>query len=262
MKKITTLILTIALCFTLFGCNTFDSLLNTATGIDETAINNVVIRIEANELDAAISLMQTMDEKTLGAGKSKILSAIIKGLNSYLNFGSWVATNHDFVYEKAVQEIKKYQTLVGVLNLNSNESNVGSFISKALQLEKYVKWNSYHRAGGANDIDDIKSTMDQGAVYKSNPSIASKYYQQAYNECVSAYNTFNGQSAYGMQETADFYYQFSVQIKAIISQKGTTGAEDNSYNIASKEFKRILSEYIDAYDEIISICESFPKKLY
>ena len=79
---------------------------------------------------------------------------------------------------------------------------------------------------------------------------------------MNAYNKFNGKSDYGMQETADFYYNFAVQTKAIIDQSDTTSAQDNAYNTSSSAFKRILSEYIDAYNEIISICESFPKKLY
>ena len=161
-----------------------------------------------------------------------------------------------------IQDIEKFQIIVNMLSLDTDESNVDDFISKALQLKKYTKWNAYHDAGESNDFTQIKSIMDQGAAYKGNPSIASKYYQQAYNKCMDAYYKFNGKTGYGMQEMADFYYNFAVQTKAIINQSGTTSAQDNAYNAAANAFKGILSEYIDDFDDIISICNSFPKKLY
>lgn len=254
MKKMLAVITIIVMVVSLSACSSF--------GVDKEAINNAVTRIEADELDSAISVINKMDDKTLSAGRSEILTAVIGEIDTYLNYNSWVSTNYHFVDESAIKDIEKYQTIVNSLSLDADESNVDDFIEKALSLKKYTKWNDYHSTDAAGDFANIKSTMDKGAVYKSNPSIASKYYKQAYNDCMTAYNSCSNYTGYGMKEAADFYYNFAVQTNAIITQSGTTSAQDNAYNTSSSAFKRIQQEHIDDLDDVIDICDSFPKSLY
>lgn len=264
MKKWLPLIATFAMIITSPACSSNVDNVDERNidDIDKHTVENIILRIEADELDSAISLIETMDEETLSTGKSEILNAVIQELNPYLNFNSWVSTAYSFVDERVIQDIEKYQTIVNMLSLNPDESNVDDFIAKALQLKQYTKQNTYHDAGGADDFKEIKSIMDQGAVYKSNPSIASKYYQQAYDKCMDAFNKFDGKTEYGMQEAADFYYNFAVQTKAIIDQSGTTSKQDDAYTSSTIAFKRIQSELIADLEDVISICDSFPKKLY
>lgn len=231
-------------------------------GVDKDAIESTVTRIKADELDSALSIINSMDSNTLSSGKDEILTAVINGIDAYLNFNSWVSTSYDFIDEKAIKEIEKYQSIVNSLSLSADESNVDDFISKALSLKQYAKWNDYHSTDAAEDFTSIKSTMDKGAVYKSNPTIASKYYKQAYNDCMAAYNKCNNYTGYGMKEAADFYYNFAVQTNAIISRSGTTSAQDNAYNSSSSAFQRIQQEHIDDLEVVIDICDSFPKELY
>ena len=254
MKKMLALITIVIMVISLSACSSL--------GVDKEAINNAITRIEANELGSAISVINQMDDKTLSAGKSEILSAIIGEINTYLNYNSWVSTDYHFIDERAIKDIEKYQTIVNILPLADDESNVDDFISKALSLKKYAKWNDYHSTDAAGDFTNIKNTMDQGEVYKSNPSIASRYYKQAYNDCMTAYNSCINYSGYGMKEAADFYYNFAVQTNSIITQSGTTSSQDNAYNAASSAFQRIQQEHIDDLDDVIDICDGFPKNLY
>lgn len=253
MKKWWVLIVLFMLLITLSSCS---------FAVDEKAIDSVTVRITADELDSAISALKKMDDRTLVAGKSEILNAIIRGLTPYLNFNSWIATDFDFVDESVIRDLEKYKIIVSMLSLTDDESNVDDFIDKALQLKIFSKWNEWHATGSAYDLEEIKNLMDQGAMYKNNYAIGSKYYQRAYNKCMEAYNKFDGKSGYGMQETADFYYYYGVLTKAIIDNTDISDAQGGKYDASASAFIKIQEEHLADYDEVIRICDSFPKQLY
>lgn len=228
---------------------------------DKEAITDAVTRIEANELTSALKVVKDMDDKTIKAGKDEILTAIINELTPYLDTNSWISTSYCLIDDKTISDLEKYKSIIDALSLDVEETNIDDFLTKALSLKEYVKWNSYYKA---NDdyLTEAKGLMDQGAVYRSSPTIASRYYKQAYDVCMDAYYIFNGSSDAGMKEAADLYYNFAVQTNGIISRSGTTAAQDNAYNNASSAYQRMTSEYIDALDDVINTCEDFPNKLY
>ena len=254
MKKLLATLTVLIMIVSLSAC--------TSLGVDNEAIDKAITRIKAGELDSAIDVISGMDEKTLSSGKDKVLSAVISEIKPYLNFNSWVSTTYDFIDESVIADLEKYQTLINCLSLESDESNVDDFIVKALSLKKYAKWNEYHRTNPVANVANIKNTMDQGAIYKSTPSIASKYYQQAYNDCLASYNKYKDNTGYGMKEVADFYYNYAVMINSVIAKKETTKEQNDAYSASKTACHDIQQEHLDDFDDVIDICESFPKNLY
>ena len=68
------LLLTVVLCLSCFlvGCG--------SNGVDNTSIEKAVIHIEAKELENALKVCESMDEKTLEEGKEVILECILEKL--------------------------------------------------------------------------------------------------------------------------------------------------------------------------------------
>lgn len=254
MKRCLLLITIFAMIITLSACS---------SGIDETAIDNAVVRIEANELDSAIKIIKNMDKKTLSAGKSEILNAVIRRLNPYLNYNYWISTDYELIEISALQDFEIYQTIVEMLSLGYEESNVDDFIIKALQFRQYAKWNAYHYANDERPYnDEISNLVAQGDACKSTPSVATSFYQKAYDKCMDAYNAFKDQSNYGLKECSDYYYNLSIIIKARMTQTNTTSEQNDAYNTSWDKYIKIHQEYTDDLKEMWSIIESFPKKLY
>lgn len=237
------------------------SVCSCSLSVDKEAIENTIDRIEATELNKALELIQGMDEQTLKAGKDDILAAVINKLNQYLYTSTWISSSSCLVKESAIVELENYQSILEALSLDPDTTNADDFVEKALMLKKYTKWNLYYAADD-DYLSEAQSYMNQGANYKSNPSIASQYYTKAYNVAIEAYNKFRNYSRSGMKEAADFYYNYAVQINGIISRSGTTSVEDDAYNNASKAYKAMINEYMDALSEVTNIVETFPTKLY
>lgn len=252
MKKLLYSLFFFYLLFLLTSCSSI---------ADKEAIKNTITRIEADELDSAIIIMKNMSEKTLLSAKEDILNAVIDEVSVCLGFNNWIGTDYHLVDDEVINDLEKYQTIVKMLNLDADDSNVDDFIENALELKKYTKLNTYHSKGGAEDYAEITKVMSQAASCNTR-SVANKYFQKAYDICMLAYWKFDGNADYGMVETADFYYQQSIQINAIIDQKSPTSVQNNEYERAHDEFKRLAQEHADSYNYIIKIVESFPRSLY
>lgn len=231
-------------------------------GVDKEAIEKTVTRIKSDELDLAINVINEMNEKTLLAGKSEILTAVIGEISTYLDQTSWLITEYDLVNKRVIEDIEKYQIIVNSLLLEDDESNVDDFITKAISLKEYVKWNDFYGYDATGTMTNISDIMNRGSNYKSTPSIALKYYKEAYDECMYAYKRCSEYTGYGMKELADFYYNYAIRLNASITRIETTSEQNDAFNTSSSNYEHIMQEYSDDLELVTDIGFSFPKKLY
>ena len=256
MKNRIALILTIVLsvsCF-LVGCG--------SNGVDNISIEKALTHIEANELENALNVCESMNEKTLEKGKEEILECILKKLEYYLDYDNWTNTNYALVETKAIEELKIYQKILSLLPLGDTFTNAITFISTTLKLEEYTVWNDYYKSDD-NYLTEAVGYMNQGAPYRNTSwSIAVTYYEKAYTVSNNAYNHFKNSDEKGMQEAANWYKVFSEQIRRTINKQDSTALQDNEYNRASASYKQMLNEYKSVLSDVTDVLESFPNKLY
>ena len=245
--------LTVLFIFCFAGCK---------DNIDTASTNKVITHIEANELDNALTICQTMNEATLKASNEKILKAVIKKLNYYLNYDNWTSTKFSLVDNDAIKTLKVYKDILSILVYEDTFTNTVNFVSNALKLEEYTIWNDFYKI---NDdyLTEAQGYMNQGAPYRNtNWDIAVIYYEKAYTVANNAYLKFNGYNTKGMKESANFYKAYSTLIKNTIDKKDTSSTEGNAYNNAASQYATILQEYSTVLSDVIAILESFPSKLY
>ena len=240
-------------CF-LIGCE--------SNGADSTSIERVITHIEANELENALKVCESMNEKTLEEGKDAILACVLEKLEYYLDSDNWTSTNYALVETKAIKELKIYQKILSLLPLDNTFTNATTFISTALKLEEYVVWNEYYKSND-NYLTEAVEYMNQGAPYRNTSwSIAVTYYEKAYTVSNNAYNHFKNSYEKGMQEAAEWYKVFSEQIRRTINKQDSTTTQNNEYNRASASYKQMIIDYTSVLSDVIDILESFPNKLY
>ena len=256
MKNRIALLLAIVLsliCF-LVGCG--------SNGVDNTSIEETITHIEANELENALNVCKSMNEKTLEKGKEELLECILAKLEYYLDYDNWTNTNYALVETKAIEELKIYQKILSLLPLDDTFTNATSFISTALKLEEYIVWNDYYKSND-NYLTEAVEYMNQGAPYRNTSwSIAVTYYEKAYTVSNNAYNHFKNSDEKGMQEAANLYKVFSEQIRRTINKQDSTVTQENEYNSAFASYTQMSDEYTSMLSDVIDILESFPNKLY
>ena len=230
--------------------------------VDTTDIKRAVMYIKLGELDIALSICQSMDDETRKEGVTAILECILVELDFYLNSDNWTSTELTLVDSIAIDKLKKYQEILSLLPLEDSSTNANTFISTALQLEKYTEWNDYYMADDVY-LTEIMEYMNQGAVYRgSSWSTAVTYYEKAYTIADNVYNYFKEGNSKGMSEAAGWYKALSEQIKKTINKESITSSEEAEYNHASAEYKQMITEYTIALTEMIAILKSFPNELY
>ena len=254
MKKLLALLLFVFIACCFVGCG--------SNGADSTSIEKAITHIEANELENALEICESMNEKTLEEGKDKILDCVLKKLNYYLDSDNWTNTNYALIETKAIDELKIYQKILNLLPLDDTFTNATTFVSTALKLSEYTEWNDYYKSND-NYLTKAVEYMNQGAPYRNTSwSIAVTYDEKAYTVSNNAYNHFKNSNEKGMQEAAEWYKVFSEQIRRTINKQDSTTAQDNEYNRASAAYKQMLNEYTAVLSEVIDVLESFPNKLY
>ena len=109
MKKFFSLFIAIFIVFSLAGCR--------QNNIDNESIDNTIMHIEADELENALTVCQTMDEKTIEKGSDKIMECIVKKLDYYLNFNYWINTKYVLVNSDAINKLKIYEKILSFVVL-------------------------------------------------------------------------------------------------------------------------------------------------
>ncbi len=171
-------------------------------------------------------------------------------------------TRYKLVDPDAIQKLKLFQKILNSLLIDNQDTNVNSFITTALTLEKYVSWNDYY-----NSEDDYSTKaieyLNQGAPYRNTAwSVAVTYYEKAYTVANNGYNHFKNSNENGMQEAARWYKAFKEQIRRTINKESTTAPQESEYNSASAAYKQMIVEYMDVLSEVSNILKQFPQKLY
>ena len=107
MKKITSFLLALVIlisCITLLvSCN------SSSKKVDNEKITQIITHINANELNEALTKCQSLNQKTLEAGKDEILNCVLKKLEHYLYSGNWTFKTYYLIDPKAIKELKLYQ---------------------------------------------------------------------------------------------------------------------------------------------------------
>lgn len=226
-------------------------------------IDKVIMHIEANELENALKVCESMNDEKLEKGEERILESILKQLNYYLNnCDNWTNTKYALVDSKSINELKIYQKILNLLPLENKFTNANTFVATALKLEKYIEWNAYYKTND-NYLTKAMEYMNQGAPYRNTSwSIAVTYYEKAYTVANNAYNQYKNSNEKGMKEAARWYKALSEEIRRVINKEDSTAAQDKEYNNASATYKKMVEEYISVLSDVIDILDTFPEKLY
>ena len=154
MKKLVAFIMMVVCSICFLGCG--------KNSVDNESINKAITHIQANELENALIVCQTMDTKTIEEGSNKILECVLEQLNYYLSPDNWTNTKYVLVDSNAIDCLKLYKEILSLVTLEDSFTNANTFVLLALQLEDYVKWNEYYKADD-NYLTAAQNYMNQGA---------------------------------------------------------------------------------------------------
>lgn len=217
----------------------------------------VITHIQADEIDKAISTIESLSSSTVEVAKDEILLEIIKKVEKYRNGNTWLITNYDIVKPVAIEELKKYKSLLDLLPLENTTTNIVDFIDNALELESCIEWNEYYKyVSNDNYMEDMIYWIQQGMDYSS-WDLAQYCYQKAYTAANNGYLIYKDNKGKGMDIVTGY---FATWVSALNEWRFQNFIDrDTSYDEAYNTTLEDYGKVIDSIDEFIN---SIPSKLY
>lgn len=250
------------LCILLFtACNS--GIKKSETKIDKDLIEQVVMNVQANELDEAINKCKSMSDETRKTGAEEIVAEVATQLDLFLGTKSWILTDYSLVSEEVIDDLKQYKILLELLPTYDLNTNTVKFVNKALELGGYTEFNDMHSIFANDYINEVNQYAEKGDEYGSySYDLAVTYYKKAIQSANSICNYCEKRSSKGMHEIYTFYKLMSNRFARAIEGYDATDSEIKEVDQAYGDFQTISNEYLSAVKEVSEIESEFPTKIY